>query len=78
MKIGKLILLGTFVLGASVSASAATLPRLHAPGVTTPATFWVKDEEKKKKKHHAHAAHKAHKHKVAHAHPKKLKKIKKA
>ncbi|SFV33349.1 hypothetical protein [Hyphomicrobium facile] len=70
MKIAKLALLGAFVLGASISAEAATsAPKLHAPGVKTLAAHTVKDE--KKKHAHAHRAHKhKHKHKVAEVHAK--------
>lgn len=69
MKIAKLVLLGAFVLGASISAEAATsAPKLHAPGAKTLVSHTVKDE-KKKKHAHAHRAHK-HKHKVAEAHAK--------
>jgi hypothetical protein len=65
MKIAKLVLLGAFVFGASISAEAATsAPQLHAPGATTLASHWVKDEKKKK---HAHA-HRVHKKKVAELH----------
>ncbi|CAA2141768.1 hypothetical protein [Hyphomicrobium sp. ghe19] len=68
MKIAKLVLLGAFVLGASISAEAATsAPKLHAPGAKTLVSHTAKDE--KKKHAHAHRAHK-HKHKVAEAHAK--------
>ncbi len=72
MKIGQLILVGAFVLGASVSANAATsAPRLHAPGV---ATHTAADSAKEKKK----VSHKAHKQKTTQAHKvKKVKKVKK-
>ncbi|MFT3731406.1 MAG: hypothetical protein QM780_08280 [Hyphomicrobium sp.] len=70
MKIGRLILLGAFVLGAAASAEAAsTAPRLSAEKSAT----LVADKEKPKKKVHAH---KAGKQKVAQTH--KVKKVKKS
>jgi hypothetical protein len=70
MKIGRLILLGAFVLGTGFSAEAATLaPRLHAPGATT---LTADDSAKDKKK----SSHKAHVKKTSHAKPKKVKKKK--
>jgi hypothetical protein len=71
MKIGRLVLLGAFVLGTGFSAEAATLaPRLHAPGATT---LTSTDSGKEKKAHHAH---KAQKKTVSHK-VKKVKKVKK-
>lgn len=70
MKIGRLVLLGVFVLGMGFSAEAATLaPRLHAHGV---ATLTATDSGKEKKAHHAKAQKKTASHKV-----KKVKKVKK-
>ncbi len=64
MKIGQLILVGAFVLGASISANAATsAPRLHAPGAST----LTADDSGKEKK--------VHKQKTAQTH--KVKKVKK-
>ena len=61
MKIGRLVLLGMFVFGASLSAEAATsAPRLHAHGAAKHVSLSAKD----KKKH----AHKVQKHKVAELH----------
>ena len=69
MKIGRLLLLGAFVLGASATAEAATtVPKLHAAKAATTVAL---DKEKKK----AHS-HKATNKKVAHA--PKTKKVKKA
>lgn len=67
MKIAKLILLGAFALGASVSAQAATsAPKLQADGKVATLAKADKDE-KKKKPAHAHRVKKdkvhAHKHK---------------
>jgi hypothetical protein len=70
MKFGRLIWLAAFVAGASVSAGAATLPKLHAPGATTPATLGAKDKDGK----NLHA-HKVQKHKVAHVHKVKKQKV---
>ncbi len=69
MRIKRLILAGAFVLGAGISANAATLaPRLHAPGAST---LTAEDAAKDKKK----VVHKAHKQKTAQA--PKVKKVKK-
>ena len=64
MKIGRLVLLGVFVFGASLSAEAATsAPRLHAHGAAKHVSLSAKDMAE---------LHPAHKVKHVH-HAKKLK-----